>query len=85
LQWPTLKAAPDEYAATVVGFEGWFTATALLDCKGDWVRIETPLSTKDYTLKPKLPSDGPGDVVRGWGRHSCTNQRTTCDFGSSGN
>jgi hypothetical protein len=85
LQTSTLKAAPDVNAATVVEFDGWFAATAMLDCKGDWVRIETPLSTKDYTLKPRLPSDGPKGVVRGWGQRSCTHQRTTCDFGSSTN
>jgi hypothetical protein len=84
LQTSTLKAAPDESAAEIVEFPGWFEATAILDCHGDWLRIETPLSTKDYTLKPKLPSDGPRGAVRGWGQRSCTNQRTTCDFGSSG-
>jgi hypothetical protein len=84
LQTSTLKAAPDENAATVVEFQ-WFRATAILDCKGDWLRIETPLSTKNYTLKPRLPSDGPRGAVRGWGQRSCTHQRTTCDFGSSVN
>jgi hypothetical protein len=84
LQTSTLKAAPDENAAEIVEFPGWFEATAILDCNGDWLRIETPLSTKDYALKPKLPSDGPRDAVRGWGQRSCTNQRTTCDFGASG-
>jgi len=83
LQTSILKAAPDENAATVVEFQGWFDATAMLDCKGDWVRIETPLSTKNYTLKPRLPSDGPKGTVRGWGQRSCTSQRTTCDFGTS--
>jgi hypothetical protein len=85
LQTSSLKAAPDKNAATVVEFDGWFAATAMLDCKGDWVRIETPLSTKDYTLKPIMPSDGPRNTVRGWGQRSCTHQRTTCDFGSSVN
>ena len=83
LQTSTLKAAPDENAADVVD-SGWFDATAILDCKGDWLRIETPLSTKDRALKPRLSSDGPKDAVRGWGQRSCTNQRTTCDFGSGG-
>ena len=82
LQTQSLKAAPDKSAADVVEFD-WFDATAILDCKGDWLRIEAPLATKDRTLKPKLPSDGPPNSVRGWGwgRLSCTNQRTTCDFG----
>jgi hypothetical protein len=80
LQTSALKAAPDENAANVVE-NSWFDAAAIADCKGDWLRIEVPLSTKDRTLKPKLPSDGPKNTVRGWGRRSCTNQRTTCDFG----
>ena len=81
LQVSALKAAPDVNAADVV--EGnWFDAAAILDCKGAWLRIEVPLSTKDRTLKPKLPSDGPKNTVRGWGQRSCTNQRTTCDFSS---
>lgn len=81
LQTQSLKVAPDKSAADVVEFD-WFDAGAILDCKGDWLRIEVPLSTKYYTLKPKLPSDGPRNTVRGWGwgRLSCTNQRTTCDF-----
>jgi len=74
----TLKAAPDENAADVGERGDDYGITAFLDCKGDWVRIETPLSTKDYTLKPKLPSDGPRAVVRGWTQAPCTNQRTTC-------
>ena len=74
----TLKAAPDENAADVVEMVDDYGVTALLDCKGDWLRVETPLSTKDYALKPKLPSDGPAGTVRGWAHKSCTNQRTTC-------
>jgi hypothetical protein len=74
----TLKAAPDENAAAVVEMADDYGITAILDCTADWIRIETPLSTKDYTLKPNLPSDGPGGVVRGWTRRPCTNQRTTC-------
>jgi hypothetical protein len=81
LQTSTLKTAPDENAANVVEFSGWFDATAMLDCKGDWLRIETPLLTKDHTLKPTRPLDGRGNVVAGWGQRSCTNQRTSCDFG----
>jgi hypothetical protein len=82
LQTDSLKTAPDKDAPNVVE-ASWFDATAILDCKGDWLRIEVPLSTKDRTLKPKLPSDGPANTVRGWawGRLSCTQQRTTCDFG----
>jgi len=82
LQTDSLKAAPDKDAPNVVE-ASWFDPTAILDCKGDWLRIEVPLSTKDRTLKPKLPSDGPANTVRGWawGRLSCTQQRTTCDFG----
>jgi hypothetical protein len=79
LQVLALKATPDKNAADVVEYS-WFDAAAILDCKGDWLRIEVPLSTKDRTLKPKLPSDGPKNTVRGWGQRSCTNQRTTCDF-----
>lgn len=81
LQVLTLKAAPDANAANVVEYS-WFDAAAILDCKGDWLRIEVPLSTKDRTLKPKPPSDGRKNTVRGWGQRSCTNQRTTCDFSS---
>jgi hypothetical protein len=78
LRMMTLKAAPDENAADVVEMVDYYGVTAILDCKGDWLRIETPLSTKDYTLKPKLLSDGPRGAVRGWTRRPCTNQRTTC-------
>jgi hypothetical protein len=74
----TLKAAPDENAADVAEMVDDYGITAILDCKGDWLRIETPLSTKDYTLKPKLPSDGPSGTVRGWTQRPCTQQRTTC-------
>ena len=77
LRMMTLKAAPDENAADVVEMVDYYGVTAILDCKGDWLRIETPLSTKDYTLKPKLLSDGPRGTVRGWTRRPCTNQRTT--------
>jgi hypothetical protein len=82
LQTDSLKTAPGKNAPDVVE-ASWFDATAILDCKGDWLRIEVPLSTKDRTLKPKLPSDDPANIVRGWawGRLSCTQQRTTCDFG----
>ena len=74
----TLKAAPDENAADVVEVGDDYGTTAILDCKGDWIRIEMPLSTKAYSLKPKLPSDGPSGTVRGWTQRPCTNQRTTC-------
>ena len=80
LQISALKAAPEENADDVVEYS-WFDAAAILDCKGHWLRIEVPLSTKDRILKPKLPADGPKNTVRGWGQRSCTNQRTTCDFG----
>ena len=78
LRMMTLKAAPDENAADVVEMVDYYGVTAILDCKGDWLRIETPISTKDYTLKPKLLSDGPRATVRGWTRRPCTNQGTTC-------
>jgi hypothetical protein len=79
MQTSSLKAAPDENAADVV-IGGDFEATAILDCKGDWLRIETTLPSTD-ALKLKPPADAPKNTARGWGRHSCTNQRTTCDFG----
>jgi hypothetical protein len=69
-----LKAAPDENAADVAEVGDDYGVTEILDCKGDWVRVETPPSTKDGALKPKLPSD----AVRGWTRGVCANQRTTC-------
>jgi len=89
LRSSTLKAAPDDNAADVVELHGDESATpafgssevnvtAFLDCKGEWFRIEAPVSTGYYRLIPKLPSDGPKDAVRGWTRGSCTNQRTTC-------
>jgi hypothetical protein len=75
----SLKAAPDENAAdVVVEVVDDYGVTAILDCKGDWVRIEMLLSTKDYSLKPKLPSDGPRNTVRGWTQRPCNDQRTTC-------
>jgi hypothetical protein len=74
-----LKAAPDENAADIVEkVVDDYGITAILDCKGDWVRIETPLTTKDYSLKPKLFSDGPRGAVRGWTQRPCNDQRTTC-------
>jgi len=54
-----LLAAPDQNAAVVIDAEDEIISTAILDCKGSWFRIETPLSTKDQHLTPKLPSDGP--------------------------
>jgi hypothetical protein len=74
----TIKAAPDENAADVAERGDDYGITAFLDCKGDWVRVETPLSTTDDALKPKLPSDGPRGVLRGWTQRPCANQRTTC-------
>jgi hypothetical protein len=70
----TIKAAPDENAADVAEMADHYGITAILDCKGDWVRIETP----HYTLKPKLLPNGPRGAVRGWTQRPCTNQRTTC-------
>ena len=81
VQQGLLLAAPDQQAAIVIDAEDEIIATAILDCKGGWFRIEAPLSTKDQHLTPKLPSDGPPGTVRGWSNRSCTNQRTTCDYG----
>ena len=81
VQQGLLMAAPDQHAAIVIDAEDEILATAILDCKGSWFRIEAPLSTKDEHLTPKLPSDGPPGTVRGWSNRSCTNQRTTCDYG----
>jgi hypothetical protein len=81
VQQGRLLAAPDPHAAVVIDAEDEILATAILDCKGSWFRIEAPLSTKDQHLTPKLPSDGPPGTVRGWSNRSCTNQRTTCDYG----
>jgi len=78
LESTRLKAAPDANAADVVGF-GEFQATAILDCKDDWVRIETKLQPEQI-LKLKTPLNAPANIARGWGRHSCTDQRTTCDY-----
>jgi hypothetical protein len=77
LHYFTLKAAPDENAAGV-GEAGAEHVTAILDCKGDWLRVEAPLSTSDDTLKPKLPSGGPRGAVRGWTHGVCVYQRTPC-------
>jgi hypothetical protein len=74
----TLKAAPDENAADVVDVVDDYGATAILDCKGDWVRVEMPLSTKNNSVKPKLPSDAPKGFARGWTQRPCADQRTTC-------
>jgi hypothetical protein len=81
VQQGRLLAAPDPHAAVVIDAEDEILATPILDCKGSWFRIEAPLSTKDQHLTPKLPSDGPPGTVRGWSNRSCTNQRTTCDYG----
>ena len=74
----THETAPDENAADVAEMVDDSGITAILDCKGDGLRIETPLSTKDYALEPKLPSGGPRGAVRGLTQRPCTNQRTTC-------
>jgi hypothetical protein len=73
-----LKAAPDENAADVAEVIDDYGVTAILDCKGDWLRVEAPLSATDHSRKPKLPSDDPRDVVSGWTHGVCVNQRTTC-------
>jgi hypothetical protein len=78
LHYLTLKAAPDENAADIGEVLDDYGVTAILDCKGDWLRVEAPLSTKDDTLKPKPPSDSPRGAMRGWTHRVCTNQRTTC-------
>jgi len=77
LHYFALKAAPEENAATV-GSAGAEHPTAILDCKGDWLRVEAPLLTADDTPKPKPPSGNPPGIVRGWTHWVCVNQRTTC-------
>jgi hypothetical protein len=74
----TLKAAPDDNAADVVDVVDDYGATEFLDCQGDWVRVEMPLSTKNNSVTPKLPSDAPKGFARGWTQRPCANQRTTC-------
>jgi hypothetical protein len=78
LRMQKLKAAPDENAADVGEVLDDYGVTAVLDCKGDWLRVEAPLSTKDDASKQKLRSDGLRGVVRGWTHGVCVNQRTTC-------
>ena len=73
-----LKAAPDENAADVAQVIDDYGVTAILDCKGDWLRVEAPLSATDQSLTPKPPSGGPKGVVSGWTHGVCVNQRTTC-------
>lgn len=73
-----LKASPDENAADVGEVFDDYGVTAILDCKGEWLLVEAPLSANDDSLKPKLPSDGTSGVVRGWTHGVCANQRTTC-------
>jgi hypothetical protein len=73
-----LKAAPDENAADVGQVFDDYGVKAILDCKGDWLRVEAPMSATDHSLQPKLPSDGPRGVVSGWTHGVCVNQRTTC-------
>jgi hypothetical protein len=77
LRFQKLKAAPDENAADVGEVFDDYGVTAILDCKGDWLRVEAPLATKDDAAKPNPPS-GPGTVLRGWTHGVCVNQRTTC-------
>ena len=78
LRMQKLKAAPDENAADVGEVLDDYGVTAILDCKGDWLRVEAPLSTKDDASKQKLPSAGLRGVLRGWTHGVCVNQRTTC-------
>lgn len=74
----TLKAAPDANAADVATVIDDYGVTAILDCKGDWLRVEAPLSATNDTSTPKPPANGPGGVVSGWTTGVCVNQRTTC-------
>jgi hypothetical protein len=73
LRMQKLKAAPDENAADVGEVFDDYGVTAILDCKGEWLRVEAPLSTSDGAPKPKVP-----EIVRGWTHGVCVNQRTTC-------
>jgi len=77
LHYFSLKAAPDENAADI-GQAGAEHPTAILDCKGDWLRVEAPLLATDDTLKSKPPSDNSKDTVRGWTHGVCVYQRTPC-------
>ena len=78
LRMQKLKAAPDENAADVGEVFDDYGVTAILDCRGDWLRVEAPLSKSNDAPKPKLPSDGRSGVLRGWTHGVCVNQRTTC-------
>ncbi len=81
VQQGALRAAPDEHADVVIDAQDEIFATAILDCNGGWFRIEASVSNDPRHLTPRLPSDGPPGTVRGWSNRSCTNQRTTCDYG----
>lgn len=80
LQGTALKAAPDDNAADVPDPSVSEWVAAILDCKGVWLRVEEPMPKEDSSSKPKPPAG----AVRGWSRRSCTNQRTTCDWGGAG-
>ena len=73
LRMQKLKATPDENAAEVGEVLDDYGVTAILDCKGEWLRVEAPLSAKDGAPKPKVPG-----FMRGWTHGVCANQRSTC-------
>jgi hypothetical protein len=88
LKSATLKQAPRDDAPDVVALSGDFGGGSFdptgipvrrfLGCSGEWFEVEVPLSTSNYKLEPKLPSDGPKGTVRGWTRGYCTALLTTC-------
>lgn len=85
----SLKSAPRDDAPDVVSLSGFDDSggggpqdvafRSLLDCDGEWYRVELPLKQEVGRLKPLTPSDGPTDAVRGWGRGECVLQLTTCN------
>lgn len=78
LRLHVLKAAPDDNSADVAATDDDYGVTAILDCRGDWLRVEAPLSTNDAVAKPSPPADAPPGMARGWTRGVCVNQRTPC-------
>jgi hypothetical protein len=85
----TLKSAPDSKAPDVVALSGTndeggafgpdsIKVQKILNCSGAWFEVGVARHVSGITLAPKLSSDGPKDVIRGWTDEFCTQQLTTC-------
>jgi len=88
LRTATLKQAPSDDAPDVVALSGEsggggadpasIVVHKFLGCSGPWFSVEILLKTDNYQLTPKLGSDAPKGMARGWTKGSCALLLTTC-------